>query len=105
MSINIGNSNSNTFVDKSINNNYSKYSQSNYTSTVNLANNDKLYRLTLELAINYDLNLPSKEKDFSTLDEKNIIGNQINYLDINYEDKIDNHKLNEVMKIISKYKN
>ena len=99
------NNTENSYMNNNIQvNNYSKLSQSIFGKSNNILNNDKLFRLTVELAINYDLNLPSKDKDFSILDNNNIY-NRNNYLEINNEDRIDNSKLNEVMKIISKYNN
>ena len=85
---------------------YSQQSQSqtHIASTNNNSDeeNNKLYEFTLEMAINYDLILPSKEKDFSYL-EKDTIFIQNSPYEIKTGYQIDKKKLNEIMKILSKY--
>ena len=96
----------NSFNINSDINNCSKISKTqSITSTNYLSeNNDKLFKQTLELAINNNLILPSKDKDFFTVNNDSIY-NHNNILEINSKEKLDWNKLNEIMKIFSKYDN
>ena len=79
---------------------YSKFSNISNKPSVNnsFSESNLIFEFILEKAINYDLMLPSKEKDFTILDRNDTF----NQLDIN-EEKIDKVKLDKIMEIISKY--
>ncbi len=87
-------------------NNYSKISKTQSITSINYfsENNDKIFKQTLELAINNNLILPSKDKDFFTINNDSIY-NHNNILEINGKENLDWNKLSEIMKIFSKYDN
>ena len=64
--------------------------------------NNLLFSIIKELAINNDLNLPSKDKDFFNMSELNNFEFKNVGIPISKEN-IDIDKLNKIMKIISKY--
>lgn len=82
------------------------FSQSIFTTTNNniFEENYKLFELTLEMAIKNDLDLPSKDKDFIS-PENYDINIQNNFDEIKTIDKIEKSKLEEIIKILSKYNN
>ena len=91
-------------IENSFMSNFSKLSHPSYISSPNTNNftrNNKLYQITVEMAVNYNLMIPSKNKDFISLEKKSIF----NQNGINNEDRIDFNKLSEIMKILSKYDN
>ena len=96
----------NSFLKSSDINNSSKISKAQSITSTNYfsENNDKLFKLTLELAINNNLILPSKDKDFFVINNDSIY-NYNNILEIYGKEKLDWNKLNEIMKIFSKYDN
>ena len=63
---------------------------------------DNLFGLIKELAINNDLPLPNKEKDFGSLSKNNIFQSHKSEIDI-HQEKIDKNMLQKVLNIISKY--
>ena len=86
---------------------YSNLSQQSFLTSTNkniIEDNNKLFEFILEMAINNDLDLPSKNKDF-TYPESNDINLQNNYFELNTINKIDKNKTEEIMKILAKYKN
>ena len=91
-------------IDNSFKNNSSKFSQKSNISSMNnnsFSENIKLFEATVEIAVNYNLILPSKNYDFILLEKKMIFDQNR----INNENSIDLNKLNEIMKILSKYDN
>ena len=96
----------NSFMKRSDINNSSKISKNQSITSTNYfsENNDKLFKQTLELAINNNLILPSKDKDFFIINNDSIY-NHNNILEIYGKEKLDWNKLNEIMKIFSKYDN
>ena len=91
-------------IDNSFKNNSSKFSQKSNISSMNnnsFSENIKLFEATVEIAVNYNLILPSKNYDFILLEKKMIFDQNR----INNENNIDLNKLNEIMKILSKYDN
>ena len=91
-------------IDNSFKNNSSKFSQKSNISSMNnnsFSENIKLFEATVEIAVNYNLILPSKNYDFILLEKKMIFDQN----KINNENSIDLNKLNEIMKILSKYDN
>ena len=90
-----------------INSKISKFSQQSHIASTNNSSNEennKLFEFTLEMAIKYDLILPSKEKDFALLEKDTIfIPNSPYEIKTGYQ--IDKNKLIEIMKILSKYSN
>ena len=94
-------------INSQLNSKNSTFSkQSNLTPSKNSLSleNNKLFEFTLEMAINSDLILPSKDKDFSYF-EKDSLYTESNSFGIKTPNKIDKNKLGEIMKIISKYNN
>ena len=86
---------------------YSNLSQQSFSTTTNkniIEDNNKLFEFILEIAINNDLDLPSKNKDFTCL-LNNDINLQNNYFELNSINKIDKNKTEEIMKILAKYSN
>ena len=88
----------------------SKYSTLSKQSDLSASNNslflenNQLFEFTLEMAINSNLILPLKDKDFSYF-EKDSLYTKSNSFGIMTVNKIDKNKLGEVMKILSKYNN
>ena len=80
--------------------------KSNMTSLIsaNLSDdNDNLFGFIKELAINNDLPLPNKEKDYGLINQDyNIFSKQKSEFDLNKE-KLDRNMLKNVLLIISKY--
>ena len=89
-----------------LNSKFSKFSQQSHIASTNNSSNEennKLFEFTLEMAINYNLILPSKEKDFSYLEKDTIFIPNSPYEIKTGNPIIDKNKLIEIMKILSKY--
>mgnify|MGYP006873061066 CR=1 FL=1 len=93
-----------SFMKRNDTNNFSKISKAQSISSTDYfsENNDKLFKQTLQLAINNNLMVPSKDKDFFSIDSESIY-NHNNILEINNKEKLDWNKLSKIMKIFSKY--
>ena len=79
--------------------------KSNMTSLIssNLSeDNDNLFGFIKELAINYDLPLPNKEKDCCIINKDYIFSKKDSEFELNSE-KLDRNMLKNVLFIISKY--
>ncbi len=79
--------------------------KSNMTSLIseNLSEDeDNLFGFVKELAINNDLPLPNKEKDFCSLSKNNLFQSHKSEFEINKE-KIDKNMLQKILNIVSKY--
>ena len=88
-----------------LNSKFSKFSQQSHIASTNNSSNEennKLFEFTLEMAINYDLILPSREKDFSYLEKDTVLIPNSPY-EIKTSYQLEKNKLIEIMKILSKY--
>ena len=89
-----------------LNSKFSNFSQQSHIASTNNSSNEennKLFQFTLEMAIDYNLILPSKEKDFSYLNKDTIFIPNSPYEIKTGIPIIDKNKLIEIMKILSKY--
>ena len=85
--------------------NYSNFITSKSMSSNNnnfSIENNKLFEYIKEMAIDYNLILPSKDNDCQQIENNNLSFHNLSF-EKDDDDIIDKNKLNEVMKILSKY--